>query len=154
GSTLNVFAKESTDRSLFGWHVPATWFQSINPLMILLAAPLFAVMWTWLGKRGLDPPQSVKMAFGLLLLGGGYVFMVIAAQLNASGALVSMFWLTATYSLHTFGELCLSPTSLSFVTRTAPARFVVLMTGTWYSSNFLANLGSGVIASYVEKIEG
>jgi POT family proton-dependent oligopeptide transporter len=153
GSTLNTFAKESTDRHFLGWEVPATWFQSINPLLILVLAPLMAVMWSRLGRRHMDPSQAVKIGLGLLFLGGGFAFMVVAARLNATGIQVSMFWLAATYSVHTVGELCLSPTGLSFVTKTAPVRFVSLLMGFWFISNFLANLGGGIIASYVEGIE-
>jgi POT family proton-dependent oligopeptide transporter len=153
GSTLNVFAKNSTNRNLFGWEVPATWFQSVNPLLILVLAPLFAAVWSGLGRRGLDPSQAVKIGLGLLFLGGGYVFMVLAARVNAEGALVSMFWLLATYTFHTLGELCLSPTGLSFVTKTAPFRYVSLLMGFWFISSFLANLGGGIIASYVKQVE-
>src|SRR5262249_6497606 len=115
--------------------------------------PLFIVLWTWLGRRGRDPSQPVKIALGLILLGLGYLFMVAAAQLNLTGVQVSMLWLTATYIMHTLGELCLSPTGLSFVTKAAPARFVTLLMGFWFISSFLANLGSGIIASYVDDIE-
>jgi POT family proton-dependent oligopeptide transporter len=154
GSTLNVFAKENTDRGLLGWEVPATWFQWVNPLLILLLGPVFAVIWTRLGQRGLDPPQAVKIGLGLLFLGGGYVFIVLGAQINArTGLGVSMFWLTAMYTLHTLGELCLSPTGLSFVTKAAPVRFVTLLMGVWFISSAMAYLGGGIIASYVEDIE-
>ena len=124
GSTLNVFAENSTDRHLFGTEVPATWFQSINPLLIVGLAPFFAALWTGLGRRNLDPSQPVKIGLGLILLGIGYVFMVIAGKLNATGAQVGMFWLVATYAFHTLGELCLSPTGLSFVTKTAPVKYM------------------------------
>jgi POT family proton-dependent oligopeptide transporter len=153
GTTLNVFAERSTNRYLFGWEVPATWFQSVNALLIIALAPLFAIMWTALGRRNLDPSQPTKIGLGLVLLGVGYVFMVIAGKLNATGAQVGMFWLLATYAFHTFGELCLSPTGLSFVTKAAPVRFVSLLMGIWFISNFLANLGGGYIASYVVQIE-
>ncbi len=153
GSSMNIFAKQSTDRHLFGWEMPATWFQSVNPLLILVLAPFFAAMWSSLGRRGLDPPQAVKIGLGLLLLGSGFIFMVIAAKLNVSGVKVAMFWLLATYTLHTLGELCLSPTGLSFVTKTAPVRFMSLLMGCWFVSNFLANLGGGMVASYVKDIE-
>jgi len=161
GSTLNVFALRSTDRHLLSWdwapsvlrEIPATWFQSVNAALIILLAPLFAWLWSRLGRRGLDPSQPVKIGLGLLLLGGGYAFMVFAAWLNASGAQVAMWWLLATYTMHTLGELCLSPTGLSFVTKTAPVRFVSLLMGIWFVSNFVANLGGGVVASYVQQIE-
>jgi proton-dependent oligopeptide transporter, POT family len=161
GSTLNVFAERSTDRHFLSWQeapeflqeIPATWFQSINAALILLLGPVFAGLWTWLGRRGLDPSQPAKIGWGLLLLGGGYVFMVFAAMLNAGGALVGMWWLVATYAMFTLGELCLSPTGLSFVTKTAPVRFVSLLMGLWFVANFVANLAGGLIASYVQQIE-
>lgn len=153
GSTLNVFAESSTDRHVLGYEVPATWFQSVNPFLIFLLAPFFAALWSYLGARKLDPSQPAKIGLGLLLLGGGYVFMVLAAQLNVGGAQVAMFWLIATYTLHTVGELCLSPTGLSFVTKTAHPKYVSFLMGIWFISSFLANLGGGIIASYVKQIE-
>jgi len=158
GSTLNVFAFERTNRVIFGWDMPASWFQSVNPFVIITMAPAFAFLWSALGRRNLNPSQPVKIGLGLLLLGGGYVFMVIGAKLSESGEAgeivrVSMFWLFATYTLHTLGELCLSPTGLSFVTKAAPVRFVSLLMGVWFISSFIANLGGGYIASYVEQIE-
>jgi len=153
GSSLNLFAKQNTERQLLGWEVPATWLQSVNPLLIIGLGPVFAAMWTGLGRRSLDPSQPTKIGLGLLLLGAGFLFMVIAGRLNVSGAKVSAIWLVATYSCHTLGELCLSPTGLSYVTKAAPVRFVSLLMGIWFISNFLANLGGGYVASYVEQIE-
>jgi POT family proton-dependent oligopeptide transporter len=165
GSTLNVFAEKFTDRRVplgpfgrvFGtpeWEMPFTWFQSLNPFLILTLAPAFAWMWSALEKRGWNPTQPMKIFWGLVLLGVGYVFIVIGAYLNHKhGQPVSMFWLTAMYLFHTLGELCLSPTGLAYVTRAAPARYVSLLMGIWFISSFLANLGGGIIASYVEEVE-
>ncbi len=162
GSTLNVFAQESTDRTLFTAEampgvfreIPATWFQSINALLIVLCAPLFSIIWSALAARGRNPSQPVKIALGLIFLGIGYVAMVWAAKLNFdTGAKVGMFWLTFAYATHTLGELCLSPTGLSYVTKAAPVRFVSLLMGIWFISSFMANLGGGIIASYVKDIE-
>ncbi len=153
GSTLNVFAESSTDRNLLGWKIPATWFQGVNSLLIIGFAPLFAIMWTGLGRRRLDPSQPAKIGLGLILLGMGFIFMVIAGMLNADGAKVGMHWLLATYTMFTLGELCLSPTGLAYVTRAAPVRFVSLLMGVYFISNFLANLTGGYVASYVKQIE-
>jgi POT family proton-dependent oligopeptide transporter len=161
GSTLNVFAERSTDRHFLSWEeapeflqvIPATWFQSVNAALILLLGPAFAWLWTWLGRRGMDPSQPAKIGLGLILLGAGYVFMVFAAALNAGGVPVAMWWLLATYLMFTLGELCLSPTGLSFVTKTAPVRFMSLLMGIWFVANFVANLAGGLIASYVQQIE-
>lgn len=154
GSTLNVFAERSTNLSFLGFDIPATWFQSVNAGLIILFAPVFAWLWVALGKRNLNPSQPLKIAYGLILLGLGYLFMVWGAKLNFdTGAKVSMFFLFATYFLHTMGELCLSPTGLSFVSKVAPVRFVSLLMGIWFISSFIANLGGGLIASQVEAIE-
>ncbi len=153
GSTLNVFAEKSTDLHipLIGWEMPSTWFQSFNAAFIILLAPVFTWLWGALGK--LNPSQPVKIGLGLLLVGIGYIPMVAAARMNAGGAMVGMIWLTALYFVHTLGELCLSPTGLSYVTKAAPARYVSLLMGIWFLSSFIANLGGGLIASQVEKVE-
>jgi POT family proton-dependent oligopeptide transporter len=154
GSSLNLFTDLHTDRTLGGFEVPTTWFQSINAGLIFLLAPLFAALWSRLGRRGRDPGQAVKIALGLAFLAFGYVFMVWAGRVAADGtAKASMALVVATYFWHTVGELCLSPTGLSYVTKAAPARWVSLVMGVWFVSTFLANLGGGVVASQVERIE-
>jgi POT family proton-dependent oligopeptide transporter len=152
GSTFNVFARDATDRVILGWEMPATWLQSVNSILIFVLAPLFAWLWSRLGKLGLDPSQPVKIGLGLLFLGAGYLFIVAGARLNSTGVRVSLFWLFATYVFHTFGELCLSPTGLSFVTKTAPVRFVSFLMGIWFISSFVAGLGGGIIASHIEQV--
>lgn len=154
GSSLNIFTKQNTDRMLGSYEVPATWFQSVNAGLIFLLAPFFAAMWTALGKRRLNPSQPVKIALGLIFLGLGYLFMVVAGRITVGGAAkASMVYILATYFWHTVGELCLSPTGLSYVTKAAPARFVSLLMGIWFVSSFIANLGGGLIASQVEAVE-
>jgi len=153
GSTMNVFAERSTDRTVFGYDVPATWFQSINAGLIFLLAPLFALLWASLGRRQLSPSQPAKIGLGLVLLGVGFLFMVMGAMRNNDGTLVSPWWLFMAYFVHTLGELCLSPTGLSYVTKAAPLRWVALLMGIWFISSFVGNLGAGLVASQVEAIE-
>lgn len=153
GSSINVFTEQNTDRRLAGMEVPATWFQSVNAGLIFLLAPLFAGLWTRLGKRGLDPSQPMKIALGLIFLGVGYLFMVWAGMSVKDGAKASMGLVFLTYLWHTVGELCVSPTGLSYVTKVAPKRFVTLLMGVWFVSSFIANLAGGLIASKVEAIE-
>lgn len=152
-TSLNLFAAAKTNRYIFGWEVPASWLQNVNPILIIVFSPVFAWIWASLGRRNMDPSQPLKIAFGLLFLGLGYVFMVAGGKFAATGVKVSMFWLIATYFWHTIGELCLSPTGLSFVTKTAPARFVSLLMGIWFISSFLAHLAGGYIASAIKEIE-
>jgi POT family proton-dependent oligopeptide transporter len=154
GSSINVFTEQNTDRMLAGFEVPATWFQSVNAGLIFILAPIFAIIWTKLGKKNLNPSQPVKIALGLIFLGLGYLFMVLAGkEANTPGAKAGMSLVVLTYFWHTVGELCLSPTGLSYVTKTAPARFVALLMGIWFISSFVAGLGGGLIAAQVEAIE-
>jgi POT family proton-dependent oligopeptide transporter len=154
GSSLNLFTDLRTDRRLDGFDVPTTWFQSVNAGLIFVLAPLFAALWSRLGRRGRDPRQPVKIALGLAFLALGYVFMVWAGRIAADPALKApMIFVLATYFWHTVGELCLSPTGLSYVTKAAPERYVSLLMGVWFISTFLANLGGGLVASQVEAIE-
>lgn len=154
GSSINLFTDRYTDRKIGSFEVPTTWFQSVNAGLIFMLAPLFAVIWTKLGKRNLNPSQPIKIFLGLAFLGLGYVFMVWAGTIAKDGvAKASMFLIIATYFWHTVGELCLSPTGLSYVTKAAPKRFVSLLMGIWFVSSFIANLGAGLTAAQVGKIE-
>ncbi|HEV8320804.1 MAG TPA: peptide MFS transporter [Myxococcota bacterium] len=153
GSSMNIFAAERTARTFFGYTIPASWFQNINPLAILVFGPAFATMWVRLGARGKEPSTPVKMATGLLLLGGGFVFMVIGGRISDGGKLAGPIWLSLAYLFHTWGELCLSPVGLSLVTKLAPVKFASLLMGTWFLANFCANLAGGYVAALVEKVE-
>jgi proton-dependent oligopeptide transporter, POT family len=155
GSSMNLFADRNTDLTLGGLvskPIPASWFQSVNSFFILLFSPIFALIWTVLGKRRMEPSTAMKMVIGLFLLGTGFLFMVVGAKGADQGLKVSWIWLTAAYCFHTLGELCLSPVGLSYVTKVSPVRFASLMMGVWFLANAAANLLAGTIASQVEKI--
>ena len=148
GSSLNLFAERYTDRAL-GWlHfvIPASWFQSLNSLFIFIFAPFFAWIWIALAKRHLNPSAPAKFAIGVMLMGSGFLVMAAAAALVAGGSKVLPYWLTVTYLLHTFGELCLSPVGLSYFTKLAPKRFVGQMMGMWFLATSLGNLVASLIA--------
>jgi POT family proton-dependent oligopeptide transporter len=153
GSSMNFFAEEHTARTFFGMPFPAEIFQSVNSAVIILSAPFFALLWTRLAKRGLEPSTPVKFAYSLVLVSIGFVFLVIAAMRSAGGHLVSPMWLVAAYSFHTFGELCLSPVGLSMVTKLAPAKLASFMMGFWWFSFFCSDFVAGLLASTVEKVE-
>jgi POT family proton-dependent oligopeptide transporter len=148
-STLNLFAQNSTRNVIFGLGFPASWFQSVNALMIILLAPVFAWLWVWLGPR--DPSSPTKFAVGLLFVGLGFMVMIGAAQATAGGALVSPLWLAVTYLLHTVGELCLSPVGLSSMTRLAPDRVKGMMMGVWFLAASVGNLIAGRVAGLYES---
>ncbi len=146
GSSMNLFAKRYVDRFIGGFEVPAGWFQSVQPAFVILLAPLFSSLWIALARRNLNPAAPLKFAFGLLLMGAGFLFMVKAASIVAGGAQAPAYYLVLTYMVHTFGELCLSPVGLSTVTKLAPARFVGQMMGVWFLASSLGKLMAGLIA--------
>jgi proton-dependent oligopeptide transporter, POT family len=152
GSSMNLFAAERTDRLIHGWTLPASWFQSVNSAVILIAAPIFAGLWTALAQRGREPGTPAKMAAGLALLAGGFLFMVVGAKRSEGGVLVSPLWLVAAYTLHTFGELCLSPIGLSLVTRLAPFRLASLFMGLWFLATAAGELLAGQLAALTDRV--
>jgi POT family proton-dependent oligopeptide transporter len=152
GSSMNVFALNNTQRTLLGYEIPASWFQSINPAIILVGGPLMAWLWLALGRRGLEPSTPAKMASGLIFLGLGFVCMVFGGLEAQNGNLASPIWLILAYALNTIGELCLSPVGLSLVTKLAPVKYASLLMGTWFLANFVANLLAGYIAGAADSI--
>ena len=146
GSSLNLFAKRHIDRMVGGFEIPAGWFQSVQPAFVIVFAPLFSVLWVRLAQRNLDPAAPLKFAFGLLLMGLGFLFMVVAANMVVGGANAPAYLLVLTYLLTVFGELCVSPVGLSTVTKLAPARLVGQMMGVWFLGSSLGKLMAGLIA--------
>ena len=149
GSSLNLFADRYTDRNIFGWEMPASWLQSVNPMLIILLAPFFAWLWVFLAQRNMDPSSPLKFALGLIQLGVGFWVMVYAARIAAGGELAAPTWLLLTYLFHTTGELCLSPVGLSAVTKLAPRRYLGQMMGTWFMGASLGNVIAGLMAGHI-----
>jgi POT family proton-dependent oligopeptide transporter len=152
GSSMNFFAANRTDRSILGYNFPASWFQSVNSAILLVAAPIFAVMWTALARRGREPSTPAKMAAAMLLLAAGFVFMVIGAHRSDGGALVSPLWLVAAYTFHTFGELWLSPIGLSMVTKLAPIRLASLFMALWFFATAISEFLAGRLAAVTDRV--
>lgn len=146
GASLTLFADQQTDRVILGWEMPASWFQSVNPLAIIVFAPLFAYIWTRLGKKDKEPSSPVKQAIGLSLLCIGYLVIAIGVQGVDGATKASIFWLLGMYVLHTWGELCLSPIGLSMVARLAPLRLGSLLMGVWFLANAMANDFAGMLS--------
>ena len=146
GSSLNLFAQRYTDRQLLGREIPASWFQSLNPIFIVVFGPVFSALWVLLARRRLDPSTPLKFVLALLGMGAGFVVMAAAARLVVAGHLAGMGWLALTYLLHTWAELCLSPVGQSVVTKLVPPRFVSQTLGVWLVSLSLGNLLASRIA--------
>ncbi len=146
GSSLNLFAERYTIREFGGFEIPTSWFQSLNPVFIIILAPFYSILWIALARRHLDPATPLKFAVGLIILGLGFAVMIGAAALVADGQQVLPTWLFFTYLLHTMGELALSPVGLSSVTKLAPRRFVGQMMGIWFLAASLGNILAGLLA--------
>jgi len=153
GNTLALWADAYTDRTVFGREFPASWFQSLNPMLIFLGTPIVTTLWSWQSGKGREPSAVTKMAIGCFLLGSGFLVMVPAAQLQAAeGAPVSMCWLFFFTVLITAGELYLSPVGLSLVTKLSPRRIVSTMMGVWFLSAFIGNYAAGLLGHYWEQM--
>jgi POT family proton-dependent oligopeptide transporter len=152
GSTLNLFADRFTRLSMFGVSFPSSWFQSVQPIFVILLAPAFAWLWTRLGPR--EPSSPAKFAWGLFFMGLSFLVLVPAGTMAQSGAgvRVSPMWLIASYFVSELGELCLSPVGLSVVTKLAPVRIVGLMMGVWFLSNALGNKLAGWAAGFFSSM--
>jgi POT family proton-dependent oligopeptide transporter len=149
GASLTLFADSQTNRHIGGWEMPSSWFQSINPLGIIVLAPLFTMLWNALNKRKLEPSSPMKMAFGLLLLSLGYIVIAFGVHGVDASTKISMWWLVTLYILHTMGELSLSPIGLSMVSKLAPVRFASLLMGTWFLGNAAANKFAGTLSALI-----
>jgi POT family proton-dependent oligopeptide transporter len=152
-TSLNLFARDFTDRTIFGWEMPTTWLQSANSFFVILFAPVLGAIWVALGRRGKDLSSPTKFALGLALAGVGFLIMVAASNRVVSGGAavrVSMAWLIASYFFQSIGELALSPVGLSSMTKLAPRRFVGQMMGVWFTATALGNLIAGIVGGHVD----
>ena len=153
GASLTYFAEEQTNRNVLGYTVPASYFQSINALAIVIFAPIFVWLWGFLGKKKMEPASPFKQALGLFLLAVGYLVIAFGVQGLQPGVKVSMIWLVSLYTIHTLGELCLSPIGLSMVNKLAPAKFASLLMGVWFLSTSAANKFAGTLSAlYPEPV--
>jgi POT family proton-dependent oligopeptide transporter len=147
GSSLNLFTDRVVDRMVFGFEVPASWFQSLNAGFIFLLAPVFAWLWVALAKRNMEPNTIVKFGLGILQVGLGFLVLVQGINMTGSDGLTPMIWIVLIYLLHTTGELCLSPVGLSMVTKLSVPRVVGMMMGAWFLASGFGNYVAGAIAA-------
>lgn len=147
GSSLTIIADQQTNRNIGSWEMPTTWFQSINPVVVVAFAPVMAMMWEWLSKHGIRIHSIYKQSLGLMLLALGYVVIAYGTKDMNQSAKISMWWLFALYFIHTIGELSLSPIGLSLVTKLSPARMASLLMGVWFMSNATSNILAGELAT-------
>ena len=153
GNTLQLWADVNTRWNFFGLTIPSSWYQSFNPFMIFLFTPVLTWFWAQQARTGKEPSSLTKMAIGCVLLGLGFIIMIVAANgLASPEAKRSIMWLVGSTVIYTFGELYLSPIGLSFVTKVAPVRMVSMMMGVWFLANFIGNYMTGYLGTFYEKM--
>ena len=152
GNTLQIFADKNTDWHIFGFEMPSTWFQAINPMFIFLFAPLLNIFWGWQSRRRSEPASVTKMGIGCILLGLSFLALMLIVNGLGETARINFTWLVGCTLIYTIGELYLSPIGLSLVTKVAPARLVSMLMGMWFLSNFFGNYLAGYLGTFYEKM--
>ena len=150
GAAVSLFTDRHVDRTFMGWEVPTTWFQSVNAAFIILLGPVFASLWTMLGRRGLEPSTPAKFGLAIVQVGLGFLLLVWGAQAQGVGVATSLWLIVLLYLLHTTGELCLSPVGLSAMNRLAPWHMAGLIMGSW----FFATAGGNFVAGQISAMTG
>jgi len=152
GGLMNIYAKEKTSRFLMGWEVPASWFQSLNPVFIIFLGTGIAGFWAARKLKGKEASSLFKMILGLIIMGTGFFFMTAAtAEFQSTGS-SAMYWLVLAYFFHTVGELCLSPVALSFITKLAPVKYASIMMGVYFAMTGLGSKLAGMLGEYAEHL--
>jgi len=158
GGALSIYTDKFVDRTVFGWEIPTSWFQSVNPLFIVLLAPLVSMLWVKLSnsKRG-DLAVPTKMGLGMIMLGAGFIVLLFAIMQTGSDdtnitVKANIMFIVFTYLLHTVGELFLSPVGLSFVSKYAPIKYASLLMAVWMASSFVANLVAGQLGAFTQSL--
>ena len=147
GSSLTYITEHQVDRKIGSWLFPTAWFQSVNPVAIVVLAPVFVALWEYLAKRNIEPSSPTKQVFGLIFLSFGYIVIAISVHGLKDDQLLSLWWIIILYVLHTIGELCLSPIGLSLVNKLSPVHLASLLMGVWFMSNAASNVLAGKLAT-------
>jgi len=157
GGLLNIYADEKVNRLVFGWEMPASWFQSFNAFFIIVFGTTVAGFWANRKLNGKETSTLLKMGVGTIIMGLGFLLMAFASKDASSIAYgtAAFWWLVGAYLLHTIGELCASPTALSFITKLAPMKYASIMMGVYFAATGLGNKLAGSIgeASQEEPIK-
>ncbi|MHA6278579.1 peptide MFS transporter [Salinimicrobium sp. CAU 1759] len=154
GGLMNIYALEKTDRSLpfslplIGSEVPASWFQSLNALFIIIFGVIVANFWAKRKLKSKEASSIFKMAIGVIIMGLGFVFMVFASMEFQNDGASAMYWLVLAYLFHTIGELSSSPVALSFITKLAPVKYASLMMGVYFAATGLGNKVAGIVGEF------
>jgi proton-dependent oligopeptide transporter, POT family len=152
GNTLQIFADRNADWHIFGFEMPSTWFQAVNPMFIFALTPLLISYWGWQSRGGKEPGSITKMAMGCLLLGVSFLPLIYIAHGLGETQKISFLWLVGSTLVLTVGELYLSPIGQSLVAQVAPPSLVSMLMGMWFLSNFIGNYFTGYLGTFYEKM--
>ena len=145
GGLMNIYTNEKVNRMFLGWQIPTSWFQSLNPLFIIVFGTVVASFWYKRQTLGKEASTLFKMAVGIMIMGTGFLMMSGASLQAASTGQAAMYWVIFAYFLHTIGELCASPTALSFITKLAPAKYASFMMGAYFAATGFGNKFAGLL---------
>ena len=151
GGLMNIYALQKTDRFLLGWEVPASWFQSVNAFFIITLGTAVANFWYKWKRKGKESSSLFKMAWGVMIMGWGFLFMTGASLEFQNSGESAMYWLIFAYLLHTIGELCASPVALSYITKLAPVKYASLMMGAYFAASGLGNKVAGLVGEWSQS---
>ncbi|MER5550113.1 oligopeptide:H+ symporter [Streptomyces sp. NPDC002793] len=154
GSTMAIFAESSAENSVFGWNFPVSWYQSVNPVLIMALAPVFATFWLALNRRGKEPSTVVKFSSGLVLVGASFFLFLAPLTIAGDGHKAAAMWLVAIYFVQTVGELTLSPVGLSVTTKMAPAKYASQMMGVWFLAVTAGDCTTGLLSLAGVELNG
>lgn len=150
GGSMALFADQQTDRHIAGHEFPATWFQTINPILVLLLAPLFSLLWTRINSSRLTLPDVAKIGLGMIVMGLGFVIMTVAQNRADTLGMVGPGWLIGAYTLQTIGEVMLAPIALALLSRAAPERIMGLVMGLFLMTVGVANKVAGSLEEILD----
>jgi len=146
GSSLNVFADRIVDREVLGLTIPASMFQSLPSIFVILLAPLFSMLWLSLARSGREPSAAIKFCLAIVQVGLAFLVLAFGTTLAGADGKVALIWFVLNFLLLVTGELCLSPVGQSMVTRLAPQKIVGFMMGTFFLAYSASSFISGLIA--------
>ncbi|WP_411082521.1 oligopeptide:H+ symporter [Streptomyces sp. cmx-18-6] len=153
-STVAIFAETSAENSVFGWNFPVSWYQSVNPVLIMALAPVFAAFWLALNRRGKEPSTIVKFSSGLVLVGASFFLFLMPLTVAGDGHKAAAMWLVAVYFIQTVAELTLSPVGLSVTTKMAPAKYASQMMGVWFLAVTAGDCVTGLLSIAGVELNG
>jgi POT family proton-dependent oligopeptide transporter len=152
GNTIQIFADRNADWHVFGWEMPSTWFQAINPMFIFVLTPFLNIFWGWQSSRKTEPGSVTKMAMGCVMLGISFLPLILITKGLGETEKISFLWLVGCTLIYTMGELYLSPIGQSLVSKVAPPHLVSMLMGMWFMSNFFGNYLTGYLGTFYEKM--